>query len=702
MSSPLDGSITLVTRPGIPGAETHPICIDWRFQLDKFLHYRLPSEDVLFARCPSRPLTNPLSCGNASEYLKPPYPPLPPIKVGELQWPTGASRYGRALYAVDWPTMRAVAEYCWGYEAELDEHNDEIIPTDVPAEWNPTDASVVALELNINGGIEGLFRAKMYPLAPYRVPGFGIDLWLLPLVDGRYRNVHRVYESTAEEPEDWKSLIEDYVGGPLASDEVPEAYGDPDPRLYKTIQPQLSAELLDVATLSIGLRMVFEPATNLLRAINAENSDKRRDTTLGFQVHATTGEVSGESSPKLIAGGKRGKAVLPSHIDAYCQRDGESIKKSHAVEGGMNFTRLPIWTTWEARLNGPSPNPPDGRTGVSYTYSPIVGTSGAYSASNLPPGLTIHSTTGEITGTPTEAGEYAVEITRGGTTITLTIVIEEDSEDRVDAFVEQIANDLAAWSNSGGQYCFVGPIGYIPSGYDDYLSIQILETEQAPELFEAAESGETTSTDYVFRSRIYELPSLFLPAVILAGGEEPDCSRTGELYRFEMTEDIESGDGGETPPTTIIKNFPKTKTVTAKAVLVNVDGMIDGARGGFKGECKYEANKYWFTQAACNQICKSAIFIPAQTPDNARINQTDYSWTPTVNGTPDAGSWAAAGLPEDWDIDADTGTITGPYSGVLGPEQYLNITITCTGPKTPPAEGTCTATRKIKLRIVGA
>lgn len=394
----------------LPSGAEMPINLDYEQQLSSFLHARLPCEDILFARHQPRPPINPLTCDNSPEILTPPYPPLPPIAVNELQWPTGASRYGRALYLVDGPTMRAIAIECFGWE-DPEPPGPEDPPVDninieIPSLWGQKQYQ---LEVAIFG--EQLFRAKMFCLPPYRVPGTAMNLFLLPLVDRRFYDLGGVHPPTETAPESIDTLIDDLAGEmdfqlTISKDAIPADYGTKvDARLHNTTVPQPASNLLDVAALSIGMRVILEPMTNAYRMINAENSSNRRNSRLGYTVSVIEGEtfVEGETSATLVAGGKRGRAALPPRLSVWVIKDGEPFERlsdpftDGATVGVPNY---PVWTTW------------------------------AETASNTA---------------------------------------------ATDAFVEQLSADMAEWSNSGGQYCFAGAIQYLPCGFDDYLSIQFLE-----------------------------------------------------------------------------------------------------------------------------------------------------------------------------------------------------------------------------------
>lgn len=400
-----------------------PIAFDWQCKLREFLRDRLPAEEVLFARWMPEPKMH--AAVIEKEALTPPYPALHPIEVGELQWPSGASRYARALYVVDKVSLLNIAIAAWDLDVIAQGGPDAI--TDYLSNWGAgatIPGAVSSVELSIYG--EEHFVSQMLPLPPYRIPGTGAELWLLPLVDRRF-----LWQQIPYEPDgyasSWAGLFDDLattIGTPIAYAAVPSEYGVPD---RFVIQPGVSATaLLDCAALSIGRRIVIDPNSSVLRLMTAADSNTRCTATIAKST--------------IVAGSFRGKAVLPSHVAVFCRKANEfslacnSQEKRTAVVGDGAFTHLAhsAWIVDERMFGGSL-----------------------------------------VKMNATDTGYY----------------------------VAKVADDMATWLNSGGQYAFAGAIMYAPSGYDDYLTIKAAEVE--PEV-------------YWFSSRVYELPAVFLPNLLLS------------------------------------------------------------------------------------------------------------------------------------------------------------------------------------------
>lgn len=320
-----------------------PVLIEWQGQLNTFLRDRLPAEDILFCRHPVQPLSaNPLVCDNANDYCESPYPPLPPIQIGEFQWPSGASRYARALYAVDWPTMRAVAESAWGWQPPTEliapegdpddiDNQREVALTDVPESWG---TEFYEVTLSIPG--EETLSVQMYPLRPYRITGNGIDCWLLPLVDKRWKMAHKAFVPLETKPETMAELIEELAtaAGATITVKPRSITGSPDPRLWKAEQPAVN--LLDVACLSSGLRVVLDPGGELI-AMDQATSETNRTGTLSREW-------------KVLSGGTRGKTELPSSLKVYCRKEGSRAPHVETVNvpsgNTVGGTSLAAWSSW--------------------------------------------------------------------------------------------------------------------------------------------------------------------------------------------------------------------------------------------------------------------------------------------------------------------------------------------------------------------
>ncbi len=440
-----------------------PVLIDWQFQLREFLETRLPVEHNQFSRWIQDVLPgNPLNCDNAPDYLQPPYPPLPKIRVGELQWPSGASRYARALYAVDWQTMKQIAKISWGFNAPEDAAPPQAMLTDVPSNWG---GDLYPIQLRIAG--EEIFQATMYPLAPYRVTGHGVDLWLLPLVDRRYQWQRIMFTSSHTTLPTWSQLLDDVSTalGESLSWTVDSRLGSPDERLWK-FSHQPAAKVMDIATLSIGSRFTFLPTTNTAWVRGFTSSLSLRGAAL--------------SKSSLLAGGTTGLATRPTSIDVYCRNNEKRhVKFTKTLPDGSgsqghSFT-WPIWCSWRADL----------------ASSPAT-----------------------------------------------------------DDFVTYLKEIVNGWLPSGGQYSFAGPVSYVPTGFDDYMSIELYETEPGK---------------YFFGSRVHELPSVFLPSVVLVNGKF-DCSGGDYLYG------------------TVVADVAKNATGTLSTAIGNVIYANVSTQQTFQGE----------------------------------------------------------------------------------------------------------------------
>lgn len=189
-----------------------------------------------------------------------------------------------------------------------------------------------------------------------------------------------------------------------------------------------------------------------------------------------------------------------------------------------------------------------------------------------------------------------------------------------------------------------------------------------------------------------------IPVVRIGGAVVPVRGGGGARF-FELLEDMPGGHGGKAWAS--FQDWDRDEI--SQGFVYNwgdtADGIIGYVPSGFFGTCVNIAGRDAFNQAECNQRCLTGTYIPTQTPTDATIGSTSYSYTVSTTGSITSGSFSATGLPSGWAINATTGVITGPTTGggVLGPARDLAIFVSATAPKT--GGGTCSLKRRMIIKI---
>lgn len=288
--------------------ETVPIAFDHQCELQNFLADYLPPVDSFFCR-----ETNPVSVFTSvsdpqADLFSNLWPELPPLKLGSLQWPVGVSRYARALFAIDYPSLIAIAKEAWRYEPETEEDENgnsrEKPITDSPDLWG-TDSKPLTVKLNGNYEV----TLDMYALPPMRITAGRLDLVLLPLVDKRWFWVNRNWTATPT-ISSWKSMIDSLCSELGRGDDAPDEIdaGDTQPDLAFDTQVTPVTRLLDAAAFSTQQRIIVDGSgkLNFVPSLEFDGLQQRM--------------IGSESDNRIIAGGKAGKAAMPGYLSARGRR----------------------------------------------------------------------------------------------------------------------------------------------------------------------------------------------------------------------------------------------------------------------------------------------------------------------------------------------------------------------------------------------
>jgi hypothetical protein len=273
-----------------------PILVDVNGGAQAWLDSYLPT-DKIFGRKFSPNDTYLSGPRGTGEFFASSLPDLPEIKIGQIQWPcVGVSRFARALILVDRATLFEVLNSAWDVSLPA------TFPYPIPTSWAQTANRTVAIRLNPD------LAVHMFVLLPIRVSD---DLWILPLVDGRYYGLGQpepIDAINAEKPSTtWASFFSAFSAYNYSIAYTAEAgisYGNPDPIFRR---PQVALPYaIDAACFSVGCRPVvpFPVTADQTQAASVMSVKCERPST-------ADGKKITLLAKDKITGGVSGQAMKP-------------------------------------------------------------------------------------------------------------------------------------------------------------------------------------------------------------------------------------------------------------------------------------------------------------------------------------------------------------------------------------------------------
>ena len=224
--------------------DNNPVLVDSEGQIQAWIDAYLAGSDLF-----------PCSVLEVDEYFEFNFPTLPPITLGQIQWPcVGVTRFARAMFAVDRRALFSIIKKAWGINEPA--ATDTTIPTRwIPVKNDPVEISNVA-------ATEDKVTLNMWLLPPIRVSD---DCWILRLVDWRYfclstcPNTMLRPDSWTKPDVQWTDLIDYWESLPdyeishsiITVDQIT----NPHLMFYTKTQTPVSY-LIDSACMSLGSRPV--------------------------------------------------------------------------------------------------------------------------------------------------------------------------------------------------------------------------------------------------------------------------------------------------------------------------------------------------------------------------------------------------------------------------------------------------------------
>ena len=358
----------------------------------------------------------------------------------------------------------------------------------------------------------------------------------------------------------------------------------------------------------------------------------------GLSVNATTGAISG----------------TPTSVGSYAVTIG-ATNPTGTGTATLTLTVSPPVPVVTSLLSAV------GVTGSSFSYSTTASNSPtSYSASGLPAGLSVSTTTGKITGTPTATGTSSVTLgaTNGSGTGSATLVLTVNSP----APVISSANTATGTTGSAFSYNIVGsnsPTSYSATGLPAGLSLNTASgTITGTPTFKGTSTvilgaSNATGTGTLSLTLTVNLPQPVITSLTSAIGT------TGSSFTYAIT-------ASNTPTTYSATGLPaglsvstSTGKITGTPTAVGTSSVTLGA-----------TNATGTGSAALTLTINPPL--PVISSSSTATGTTGTAFNYTIAGSNSPTSFSATNLPAGLSVNSGTGaitgtpTITGTYTVTIG------------------------------------
>lgn len=256
------------------------------------------------------------------------YPTLPDLRINQYQIPTGLSRYSRGLFLLDKNAIAKIALQAFrNTEGGVDSLTDQTLSSLIPNLYGDNPNATITWGVRVNSitldfNFEYQYQEQVYPLRPIRIPYESRDVWLLPVVDYRYKSQFVI------DTKDDKPIT--FEGNPTTYQEyINWAF----PKVTNSYVKNISAS----GALGVPDRSVLnsrKPIVNTLDAL-AVTTGYRYVPRYGLMSSsvAATARAKQLASDLIISGGLSGQCDLPETITIL----GRKVRDWF---GGYDWSRL--------------------------------------------------------------------------------------------------------------------------------------------------------------------------------------------------------------------------------------------------------------------------------------------------------------------------------------------------------------------------